>query len=152
MKHASLLLVFGVIAIYGLMMGYVTGCTHTREAYASAHSLDEYAYVLAEHYSSLVKQAADLKEKPTTPRSAVQAMRQADDVARPAIAKLKVLRDTFVQVRDAQTEADLQNAVDDAVKVIAELVRAVRDAEGRDNRPTLNHQPVFLLSPQVLHA
>jgi hypothetical protein len=108
----------------------LNACASTREAYKAADSPDEYAYVLREHYASLVHEAADLKEKPTTPREAVEIMQQAELAARPAADKLRPLRDAFLAGRDAKTQAELQQAINDAVLVIADLVRAVRKAQG----------------------
>lgn len=110
----------------------LSGCTHTREAYGSADTVDEYAYVAAEHYAALVHEARVLKEKPTTPAEAVVAMQAAAAKAQPAVLKLRALRDAYTQVRSAQNEQDLQKAVDEAVLLIADLVREVNKARGED--------------------
>jgi hypothetical protein len=119
------LLLAGALAMIAL-----SGCMHTRDAYRSAETPDEYAYVLAEHYSVLVREAADLAARPSTPDSAVRAMQRADMVARPAVLQLRHLRDAYLDVRTAETEAELQEAINRAVLLIAELVRAVRGARG----------------------
>lgn len=111
----------------------LAGCQHTREAYQAADTPDEYAFVMAEHYSSLLKEAADLKEKPSTPRAAVAAMQDIERKATPAVKKLKELRDAYLAVRTAQTEEDLQEAIDKAVLLVADMVRAVRAARSPDS-------------------
>lgn len=119
------------IASWGVLAAIVIavqGCSWTKMAYQEAESLDEYAYVLAEHYASLVKEAADLKERPGTPQSVIRAMQEADQAAKPVITELRELRDVYMGVRNAQTEADLQAAIDRAVLKIADLVRAVQSA------------------------
>lgn len=118
----------------------VAGCAGTKAAYQEAQTLDEYAYVITEHYASLVREAADLKDKPTTPRDAVVAMQRADTAAHlvvvgdpggsPPTPGLAELAATYQQVRDAQSEAELQAAVNNAILKIAELVRAVKAARG----------------------
>lgn len=115
------------------------GCQHTREAYALAESPDEYAYVMAEHYSDLVKQAADLKEQSSTPSAAVAWMQRAEVKTTPAVRKMRELRDAYVQVKDASTERELQEAIDRAVLLIADMIRAVQSARGQ---PTSSLDPV----------
>lgn len=139
----------GVIAIVLTAMT-LSACTHTREAYREAASVDETAYVLAEHYAALVHEAANLAEKPSTPAAAVDAMRRAELAARPAVFALRDLRDAYVAARSAENEAALQAAVNRAVQVIADLVRAVQAArasptarlDGRAPvRTIVNYQP-----------
>lgn len=120
------------------MVAMVSGCAGTRAAYQEAQSPDEYAFVITEHYAALVKEAADLKERPTTPREAVEAMQRAELAARPLILGgdrppspgLRDLAETYSAVRDAKSEQDLQLAIDRAVLKIADLVRAVKAARG----------------------
>ncbi len=109
----------------------LSACAATREAYREADSPDEYAYVLAEHYASLVKEAAELKEKPTTPAEAVSLMQRAELTARPVVLALRPLRDAYLAAKTPASEAELQEAINRAVLVIAELVRTVRGAAGQ---------------------
>jgi hypothetical protein len=102
----------------------------TRAAYSEAKTVSEQAYVLAEQYAALVEQAANLKEKPTTPTSAIARMQKADQAAKPVVLKLKTVRDAYVAAKSAQTEAELQVAINNAVLVVADLVRAVQSARG----------------------
>lgn len=127
---AKSLLVLALVApVLALTM---SGCASTREAYGSADTVDEYAYVAAEHYAALVHEARLLKEKSTTPAAAVVAMQAAAAKAQPAVLKLRALRDAYTQMRSAQNEQDLQKAVDEAVLLIADLVREVNKARGED--------------------
>lgn len=113
------------------------GCAGTKAAYSEAQSLDEYAFVLTEHYSALVREAADLKEKPTTPAAAVKAMQDADTAAHLVVVGsaqspgLAELAQKFAAVKSASSEAELQAAVDAAVLRIADLVRAVKAARAK---------------------
>lgn len=127
-----------LLAIAVPAVATLSGCVGTRAAYQAAESPDEYAYVITEHYASLVKEAADLKERPTTPREAVEAMQRAELAARPLVLGgdrppspgLRDLAETYSAVRDAKSEQDLQLATDRAVLRIADLVRAVKAARG----------------------
>jgi hypothetical protein len=109
---------------------FVSGCQHTREAYNAADEPGDYAYVLAEHYSALLHEAVLLKRKPTTPRAAVELMQRVELKATPAVKRLGELRIAYMQVQNAQTEAELQGAINDAVLLIADMVRAIREARG----------------------
>jgi len=121
----ALLLAFTVPVV-----AYVSGCTGTRAAYKEAQSPDEYAFVLAEHYASLVREAADLKARPTTRAELVSAMQAADTAAGPVIDALRPLRDAYLATQSAASEAELQDAVNRAVLAIADLVRSVKAARG----------------------
>lgn len=108
----------------------MAGCSGTAAAYKEAKDPAEYAYVLSEHYASLVDQAATLKERGSLPPGIVAALRQADDAAKPVIMKLRGLRATYVDASSAQTQAELQAAIDEAVRVIEDMQRAVTTARG----------------------
>lgn len=136
----KLLLAPAALLLEVVALAAVSGCQGTKAAYQEAQGLDEYAYVITEHYASLVKEAADLKAKPTTPRSAVVAMQRADAAAHvivvgdptasPAVPGLAQLVANYQQIRDAKTEAELQAAVNAAILKVADLVRAVKAARG----------------------
>lgn len=128
----------------------LAGCQHTREAYNAADEPADYAYVLAEHYSSLLHQAVELKRKPTTPREAVAIMQRVELKATPAVKQLKDLRIAYLKVQDATTEAQLQAAIDDAVLLIADMVRAIRDARGGGSTSLLDQR--IILHAQLLEA
>lgn len=108
----------------------IAACTGTRAAYDEASSADEHAYVAVEHYAALVKEAADLKEQPGTSQAAITAMQEADLAAQPVVNRVRELRDTYQKLRDAETELELQEAVNEAILLIADLVRAVKQARG----------------------
>lgn len=117
------------LLILGLLAA-IAACTGLRTAWQAADTADEQAYVLAEQYSSLVKEAADLAQNPATPRAAVTVMQTADRKAQPVIANMKKLRDAYVAIGSAENEEALQKAVNDAVLLINDLVRAVKAAKG----------------------
>lgn len=124
-----------LVVLFGLgMLTPVTvglyGCTELRSAYQAAETPAELAYVLAEHYAGLVKAAADLAQKPTTPANVIAALQVADAKAKPVVAQLRPLRDAYLATRSAESEAELQAATDRAVLAIADLVRAVNNARG----------------------
>lgn len=116
------------------------GCAGTKQAYSEARgNLYDTAYVVAEHYAALVKEAADLREQPGTPQSAIAAMQATDRIVKPIILGdpardlpgLQSLADTYQAVRDAKTEADLQEAINRAVRELSNFSKAVKAARGR---------------------
>lgn len=125
-------------ALLVLAVAFAAGCAGTKAAYTEADTLDEYAYVITEHYASLLREAANLKEKPTTPAAAVEAMQRADMAlhlvivgnsnAVPAVPGLAELAATYQRLKDAKSEAELQEAVNTAILRIADLQRAVKAA------------------------
>lgn len=117
-------------ALIALSMIALAACAGTKSAYRAAESPDEYAFVIVKHYETLVEQAAALKERDSTPPEAVAAMQRADLAADPVIKRLRELRDAYVAVRSAENQAALQAAVDDAVRLVADLIRAIQRAGG----------------------
>lgn len=118
----------------------VTGCAGTKAAYSEASDyLPDTAYVVAEHYAALVKEAADLRQQPGTPQSAIAAMQAADRIVKPFILGdpslnlpgLQTLAETYQAVKDAKTEADLQEAINRAVRELSNFSKAVKAARGR---------------------
>jgi hypothetical protein len=135
----SMLLCFALAALGPLLA--LTGCAGTRDAYKAAETPEEYAYVLTEHYAGLLNQSANLAALPTTPESAKTAMKKAsaevqkiisgDATAVPRVPGIKELVANYKQVRNAQTQAELQAAVDQLVLKLADLVRSYKAAGGR---------------------
>lgn len=116
----------------------VAGCAGTKQAYRAADSLPDRAFVIAEHYAALVKEAADIAENPATPLEVKDRLKEADRIARPLIVGapdrptpgLKDLADAYQATRTAETEAELQAALDRAVVALAGFIRAVKAARG----------------------
>lgn len=113
-----------------LAMLSLTGCPGTMAAYRAADTPDEYAFVLVKHYEVLVTQAADAKERVGTSPSAIRAMQLADNKAGPVIERLRSLRDAYLAVKSADNEAALQAAINDAIRLLADFIRAVDRAGG----------------------
>lgn len=118
----------------------VHGCTGTRAAYGEAKdNLADTAYVVTEHYAALVREAADISALPTTPSIVRDTLKQADRAVKPFIIGdpasglpgLYNLVNRWQAVRDAKTEADLQAAINAAVRELSNFSRAVKSARGR---------------------
>jgi hypothetical protein len=127
--YASTPLLF-LVAIVGALSALVVGCAGTKAAYKAADSLPDQAFVVAEHYSALVKEAADLAQNAATPDQVKSTLKAADNVARPLVLGLKPLADAYQATRTAQTEAELQAALNNAVVAVAGFIRAVKAARG----------------------
>lgn len=114
----------------------VTGCASTQAAYEYADSVPETAYVVAEHYSAVLKEAADLAQLPGTPADVKEALKAADREAKQLILgdpvtglpSLRELAANYKTVRDAKTEMELQAALDRAVLSLARFITAVKTA------------------------
>src|SRR5687767_10359580 len=55
------------LASAGVALVSMSGCAGTKAAYGAADSLPDTAYVVAEHYAAVVKEAADIAQSPSTP-------------------------------------------------------------------------------------
>jgi hypothetical protein len=113
-------------------------CAGTQHAYQAAKTLPDTAYVVAEHYSAVVHEAADLKETGNVPAGLVQSMQQADAKVKPLIIGdpsaspptpgLKQLADSVKATQDATTQEQLQQALDHAVLALSDFMKAVSAA------------------------
>lgn len=125
------------LALLGIL-ATVLGCAGTTAAYKSAQSLPDTAYVVTEHYAAVLKEAADLAALPGTPANVKDALKKADNAVRPFVIGdtatgqpgLRALADRYQAVKDAQTEADLQRAIDAAVRELSNFIKAVKAARG----------------------
>lgn len=139
LEFLGVLLALGVI-LTGVAIG---GCISTQAAYKAAplhgEALADTAYVIAEHYSAVLHEAANLRESGRVPAPLVLAMQKADAAAKPLIIGepevkrpgLKQIADAYTAVHDAKTEADLQAAVNNAVRALGDLMRSVNAAKGK---------------------
>lgn len=135
-RPGAALLVLAISTALALGVGAMSGCANTKAAYKEASGITETAYVVAEHYAALVNQAANLAQLPTTAPEAKEAMKAADNAVRPLILgdparglpSLQTLVDRYDRVRTAQTQTELQNAINAAVLELANLINAVKQA------------------------
>lgn len=126
----------------GISIVVLPGCAHTKDAYTAARATDnsvaDTAYVVAEHYAAVVREAAQLAEAPTTPESVKDAMKAADKVLKPLILGdantgqpgLRTLSERYTAVRTAASQSELQTAINEAVLELSKLINAVKAARG----------------------
>lgn len=135
-RGGALFVLAGVAIVCGLVAGSMTGCAGTRDAYRASESVSDTAYIVAEHYSAVVKEAANIAQNPATPPEVKAALKAADAAARPLIVGnsatgapgVRQLAERYSAVKSAATEAELQRAVDAAVLELAKLINAVKAA------------------------
>ena len=122
----------GVLAVAALALACVAtaGCAGTKAAYDAADTLEERAFVATEHYSAVVRQAADLKDLGVLKGEPLAKAREIEFVAQPIVLSLGDLVAKFNAARSAETEVALQRALDEAILAIASLVRVVKGAAG----------------------
>lgn len=117
----------------------IVGCAGTRAAYDVAKGdPSDLAYVVTEHYSAVLKEAADIAQQPATPESVKDALKRADLAAKrfvvgdPAtdLPSLRALAARWKSVKDAETEADLQEQINAAIRELTNFSKAVKAARG----------------------
>jgi len=117
----SLLVMVMVATVIGL-----SGCQGTRDAYRAADTLGAYAYVVGEHYAAVLKEAADISEHPGTPESVREKLRAADNKARPLVLALRPLVDAYELTKSAESEVQLQVALDRAVVALHQFIEVLK--------------------------
>lgn len=129
-----------VAANIALLPFVMTGCTGTRAAYGEARTgatavLDT-AYVVTEHYAAIVREAADLAQRPGIPADVKESLKRADAAVKPLVtgdpatgrAGVRQLAQTYEAVRSAENEQQLQAAINAAVLELSKLINAVKAA------------------------
>lgn len=128
------------LASAGLALAVLPGCANTKAAYEAARATEnavaDTAYVVAEHYAAVVREAADLAALPTTPESVKDALKAADRAVKPLILGdpatgapgLRTLSARYTAVKSAANQAELQAAINAAVLELAKLINAVKTA------------------------
>lgn len=120
--------VIAVVLAVGIMAS--SGCTGTKAAYQAADTLEERAFLAGEHYSAVLKQAADLKDLGVLKGQALAKAQEIEASATPVVLSLGQLVGHYKAARDAESEVALQKALDEAVRLLADLVRTVKGAAG----------------------
>lgn len=133
----------GSVLVAALLGTLLAGCSGTKAAYSAAQTrpetvLPDTAYVVAEQYRAVLKEAADLKESGRLPPGVVERLQEADRTLKPLVlgdtqtlppkAGLRQLSESFQAVRNAKTEAELQRAVDASLLALADFIRALDEA------------------------
>lgn len=121
-----------------LLCAYLTGCAGTREAYDAASTPQQKAYVLAEHYSALVKQAADMKDSGALTGDALAKVQAADRRAKPFVigdpdavppkAGIRQLADAYEKVSSAENHIALEAAITHATLAINDFITNLKEA------------------------
>jgi hypothetical protein len=118
----------------------LAGCTGTRAAYSAAakaehvERLEATAYVVAEHYAAVRQEAARMRTTGQLTGAALAAVQAADKAVEPLVlgdpasgrAGVVQLVETWRALKTAETEADLQAAVNAAVVRLSELINAMK--------------------------
>jgi len=131
-----------VLLVVASICTTMAGCTGTREAYRAAAGqphvsrVEAMAYVVTEHYTAVVSEAANLRQSGLLTAGQLQALRDSDNAARPLILGdptthtpgLADLVETYRRVQDAKTEAELQAAINTAAIKLSDLINAVKAA------------------------
>lgn len=146
--HAATSILLRLAIFAGVIAAAIAlaGCGGTVLAYKTAKTLPDQAYVISEHYASVVKQAADIAERPGTPESVKEALQAADRAVKPLILGddqrdlpgLRDLVETYQAMRDANSEDHLQRAINDAVRKLTLFINAVKSARSQTNAVTVN--------------
>jgi hypothetical protein len=110
----------------GLMALCLVGCQGTKNAYKAADNLNEVAYVVAEHYYALLSEANRMKESGELAGTQLAQVQQSVRVTRPVIDELTAAAQNWTAVGNAQTEAELQQALDKALLQLSKLIDQIK--------------------------
>jgi hypothetical protein len=112
--------------VFVSLFAVLSACAGTRAAYQAAETLDETAYVVAEHYAALLTEANDLADA-GAPRAFVDRAQAIERDATPAVAALRRASAAYTAVASAENEEALQAALGEAVPLVSELLTLIRE-------------------------
>lgn len=127
----------------------LSACAGARTAYKAADTLEEYSYVVTEHYAALLREATELRTAGVLRGEALAKVQAADNKVGPKVLALKPLVDAYLQVKSAESEQALQLAVDEAVRALADFVRELRGARAPPTGQLLEPADPFTLHAMV---
>lgn len=134
--RGAALIVLAWLTFAAVVLVTVTGCAGTTSAYKAAQSLPDTAYVVTEHYAAVLNEATAIASQPDTPASVKDALKKAAEEVQPIVRgdpatgrpSLQDLAATYQRVRDAESETELQLALNRAVETLAKFINAVKSA------------------------
>lgn len=132
-------------AVWVLFVGIVLSlfaCMGTREAYRAADDIEDYAYVLTEHYSAILHEAAMAKQSGRLTGDLLSKVQEKDKELNPIVLALKNVAESYISAlaayeksRDAKdavavqvTRDTLQAEINNIVPLLADLLRLVKQA------------------------
>ena len=119
MRPFQLLIILAMTALVG-------ACAGTSSAYRAAEGLEEKAYVVGEHYYALVREGNDLKDRGILSGSQLDRAQDLVRSTRPVILELLNAVEAYSLVKSAETEADLERALNNAALAVSRLVDTIK--------------------------
>ena len=108
------------------MSTLIVACAGTRSAYQAAETLEEQAYVVGEHYYALVREANELRRSGALSGSTLTRAQDLVQGSRSIIAELEDAARAYTNVRNAETQADLERALNEAAVAVSRLVDVIK--------------------------
>lgn len=117
------LLAFGLLL---MLVFLVTSCAGTRDAYRSADGLWETGYVVSEHYAAVLRQAREIATNPLTSQSVKDQIKAVEAQTTPPALDLVNALEAYQSVENAETEAELQEALNKTAIALSRLIDLVK--------------------------
>lgn len=109
-----------------LALVLISGCAGTKSAYRAAEGVDQTAKVVSEHYYALVREANELRRNGVLRGTSLQNAQQVVSETRPVILQMADVARRYDLVRNAQTQAELERAVNEAAIAVSRLVDIIK--------------------------
>lgn len=131
MKHFRTAIFLTMTAMFwGGSAGFLSGCASTADAYQAANGLEQTAYVMNNHFLALIKEANALAESGTLSGTSLAKAQEIVKTARPLLAELSNIAQTYAAAQTAENEEALKQAIAAAAVQLSSLVNAIRAAGG----------------------
>jgi len=136
----------GILAVL-VASSMLGSCTGTRAAYKAADGLDETAKVVGEHYYALVREANVLKDSGQLSGQELDTAQALVATTAPVILEMASAAQTFEALQTAETEAELQKAINDAAIAVSKLLDIIKAVTA-----TVSTERLFDTPPQLAAA
>lgn len=107
----------------------VAACTGTLGAYKTATTLEQHVYVMAEHYDIILEQVANYVERPDASPTLKARLQDIVRKGQPIFINLEQARATYGAIKTAESEEALAEALDEALRQLADLSKAFGGAK-----------------------
>lgn len=123
------------------MSTLVVACAGTQQAYRAAEGLEQKAYVVGEHYYALVREGNNLKNQGILSGSQLDRAQDLVRSTRPVILELQNAAEAYSLVKSAETEADLERALNNAAIAVSRLVDTIKAVRPSTSNLEERHGP-----------
>lgn len=119
---------FAALVLLAPLVLLLQACPGTTSAYRAADTLEETAFVVTEHYYSVLREANRLADE-GAPQEWIEEVAAKERELTPRIIQLRDYVQAYEDVRSAENEQQLSEALSESVVLVSEFIDLVSEEE-----------------------